>query len=67
MLKDHLFKTTGFSALKSCLDFQETGLWLEIWLESYFSDFLRGNCKDDDNDNDDDISDNEDDDVKSIN
>ena len=29
MLKDHLFKTTGFSALKSSPDFRETGLWLE--------------------------------------
>ena len=62
MLKDHLFKTTGFSALKSSPDVRETGLWLET-----SSDFLRGNCKDDDNVYDDDDNDNEDDDVIKVN
>ena len=41
MLKDHLFKTTGFSALKSSPDFRETGLWLEtIGLLPTFSEAI---------------------------
>ena len=62
MLKDYFFKTRGFEKFSGLSRNRSL-----VRKNQIFSDFLRGNCKDDDNDDDDNDNDNEDDDSIKVN
>ena len=62
MSKDYLFKTSGFEKFSGLSRNRSL-----VRNNRIFSDFLRGNFKDDDNEDDDNDNDNEDDDVIKVN